>query len=196
MDVLKYMENPVYEIEDKERDVELKGFIADCVDVERIKSYCKECPRYCKVWSCPEHDFDPFLYWKLFSGLRIYFRKLILPEELTCLSLSKEEQAKIIDAIFFKERKHFNDQLRALETPESISLHVGHCDVCGKENCARRIGKPCRFPKKKRYSMESLGADVMIVSEKYFGEKLQWTTPDKLPEFFSLVGGILQMSVN
>ena len=192
MDIRNYCDSPVYRVEEYETEAELAEFIGECVDVPRIRGYCMQCPRYCKVWSCPEHDFDPLLYWKLFSSLTLYLRKLILPKELTDMTLTREEQAMVVDAVFFRERKSFAGKLRALETDKSIPLHVGHCDLCGVDDCARKDGLPCRHPKLKRFSMESLGADVTKAAEKYFGETLQWNAPGKLPEYFMLVGGLLK----
>ncbi len=185
--------NLSYTTEDYRKDVDLKDFIKNCVDVERIKNFCKSCPRYCKVWSCPEHSFDPLLYWKTFSSFTLILRKIILPPELTGRVFTPEEQAYIYEKVFFAERKNFSNMLRGEETDKSISLHVGGCDLCGEANCARREGKPCRFPKKRRYSIESLGGDVVKTSELYFNMPLLWPKDGRLPEYLMLVGGLLYL---
>ena len=190
---MNLLENLSYDTMDFHKTLEVADFVKNCVDVERVKGYCKTCPNYCKVWSCPEHDFNPLLYWSLFHEMELYGRKIILAENLTERTFSSEEQLEILNQIFFKERKHFLDMLRGLETEKSISLHVGYCDLCGKDNCARKEGKPCRFPKKKRFSVESLGGDVVKAAELYFNIPLCWVSNGRLPEYFMLVGALLKI---
>ncbi len=183
----------LYTTEDFRREVKVKDFIDRFIDVPRIKGYCRNCPRYCKVWSCPEHEFDPMLYWKIFDTFDIICRRINMPAELTDKTYSPEELEKVIDQVFFAERKNFASMLRGMEEEYSISLHAGFCDVCGKENCARREGKPCRFPKKRRYSVESLGGDVVKIADELFGIPLDWPGNGRLPKYFMLVGGLLKM---
>ena len=112
---------------------------------------------------------------------------------LTEKELSPKEQAEIIQETFFAERKRFLNTLREMETERSISLHVGCCDLCGIGNCARISGKPCRHPKEKRFSMESLGADAIKAADRYFGVPLCWPEKGRLPAYFMLVCGMLRM---
>ena len=64
----------------------------------------------------------------------------------------------------------------------------------GAASCAsdaRRDEEPCRFPKKLRYSLESLGANVGALAADKLGAPLQWGTKDAPPEYFVLVGAVL-----
>ncbi len=185
------MDKPEYTIKDYVTEVDPAEFIRDCVDIPRIKGYCEACPNYCRFWSCPEHAFDPLLYWKLFSGITLYGRQIFPARELTEKIMTPAEQAEAIDRIFFKERKAFSVFLREKESELSISLHVGHCDLCGDDNCARVLGLPCRHPKDKRYSVESLGGDVIKAADKYFHIPLCWPKDGRLPDYFMLVGAVL-----
>ena len=182
-----------YTAEDIRKTADLEGFIKNYIDPPRINGYCRTCPKYCKVWSCPEHDFDPVQYWKVFSTLELWCRKITLDSFLTDKTWTPEELTRLIEVIFFGERKEMGKTLRSLETERSISLSAGHCDICGADNCARREGKPCRFPKERRYSIESLGGDVTKITEELFGLPLEWPGNGKLPKYFLLVGGILAM---
>ena len=75
------------------------------------------------------------------------------------------------------------------EAPGSLALFAGKCDLCPV--CARTEGKPCRMPERMRYSIEALGGDCSGALEKYFGETLQWSAGQRLPEQIILLGGLL-----
>ena len=74
--------------------------------------------------------------------------------------------------------------------PGSISLSAGSCHRC-KNGCTRTQEKPCRFPEKMRYSIESLGGNVGLTIEKLMGIKLEWIEEGKLSHHFVLVCGLL-----
>ena len=80
---------------------------------------------------------------------------------------------------------------REKEFPESVSLSAGSCDLCKEEGCTRKDGKPCRYPDKLRYSIESLGGDVGRTVSKLMGYELEWVEEGKVPSYYVLVGGLL-----
>ena len=47
------------------------------------------------------------------------------------------------------------------------------------------------MPDRMRYSIEALGGDCGGALEKYFGETLQWSAGQRLPEQIILLGGLL-----
>lgn len=73
----------------------------------------------------------------------------------------------------------------------SVSLSSGACLQCKTAECARISGKPCRFPDKMRYSIESLGGNVGKSVTKYLHQELLWVEEGKLPEYFMLIYGLL-----
>lgn len=42
-----------YSVEALEREMPVKTFLRDCVDVERFLGDCQACENYAKRWSCP-----------------------------------------------------------------------------------------------------------------------------------------------
>lgn len=58
----------------------------------------------------------------------------------------------------------------------------GVCDLC--DECAAKIDEPCRFPEKKRYSMEGSGMDIVSMSRK---ENMTYNGGDKKVGFFMIV---------
>ena len=73
--------------------------------------------------------------------------------------------------------------------PGSLALFPGRCDWCPV--CARIEGKPCRMPDRMRCSIEALGADCGGIMERFFGQKLQWASGNRLPEQMILLGRLL-----
>ncbi len=89
------------------------------------------------------------------------------------------------------ERKAFDRYLRKLEEETGgTALNAGSCILC-PEGCTRPEGKPCRFPDKRRYSLESLGADITATIGDLLGIELKWDREGKLPEYYTLVAGLL-----
>ena len=53
-------------------------------------------------------------------------------------------------------------------------------------------GKPCVHPDEMRYSIESLGGDVVKTAAELLGTEIKWAASGELPEYFLLVGGLLE----
>ena len=53
--------NFMYTTEHFEKEVRIDEYLKNYVNVEEFIQYCRECPNYGNVWSCPPYDFDPFI---------------------------------------------------------------------------------------------------------------------------------------
>ena len=93
-----------------------------------------------------------------------------------------EVKEKITAELFEMENTH----------PGSVSLSAGSCSICGKGNCTRPSGKPCRYPDKMRYSIESIGGNVGKTVHDLLGIQLEWIEEGKVPSYFVLVCGLLE----
>lgn len=171
-------------IETYEQTISVEEYIQGYVCVEEFLDMCKACENYDQKWSCPSYDFDPVEdYWKKFQSLDVVGKKMILDEEdkENWQTLMAEVKADLTKELYARE------QLR----PGSQSLSAGSCQICGENNCAKKIGEPCRFPDKLRYSIESLGGNVGLTCSKLLGIRLQWIEEGQVPDYFVLVGGLL-----
>lgn len=171
-------------IETYEKIIDVPAYIKGYVNVEEFLECCKVCQNYEKKWSCPPYDFDPVEdYWKKFDKLHVIGKKMILTEEdkNNWENLMAEVKKELTETLFLEEEKH----------PGSRSLSAGSCRICGEENCNKPLGKPCRFPDKMRYSIESLGGNVGLTASKLLGIELQWIEEGSIPDYFVLVGGLL-----
>lgn len=175
----------MYTIEKHQRDISVKEYVRDYVNVAEFLEYCKACPNYNSVWSCPPYDFDPEDFWNEFSELHVVARKIIFAPET-----SVEEGTRILAEV----KAQMGEELYAMEKeyPGSVSLSAGSCSMCSEEGCSRPEGAPCRRPCDMRYSIESIGGNVGLTVSKLMGIQLEWVQEGKLPSHFVLVGGLLK----
>lgn len=175
-----------YEVEKLDKEISVKEYIEGYVNVEEFLEYCKACPNYEKIWSCPPYDFDPVEdYWKKYNMLEIYGYKIKFKPDVTVKEserILERVKATVSRDLFKKEA----------EIPGSVSLSAGNCTVCGHGNCSRPEGKPCRFARDMRYSIESLGGNVGKTVHDFLGCDLEWVEEGKVPSHYILVGGLLK----
>ncbi len=173
-------------IETYTNTIDIETYIRDYVDVEEFLEYCKACSAYNKKWSCPEFDFDPLDYWRKFSTLKVIGKKIYLKEDENVtrgnvFDYLDEIKLALTDELYEAEKK----------IPRSVALSAGSCHYCGKDNCEKKYGRPCKYPDKLRYSIEALGGNVGLTTRKLLGINLCWIEDDALPEYYVLVGGLL-----
>lgn len=193
---MKIVENENYIIDVYECELPVKNFVEKYVKPDVFIEFCKECSSYGKIWSCPPYNFDVKDYWLAhemvrFIAYKIQYKK---PEEVT--SYEYLAQAKGI----------LQDYLKKLESevPGSALLSAGSCTLCAPDTpgadfrvgcpddwCQRLLGKPCIRPNDIRYSVESLGGDVVATLKDLLDLEIKWSDGDKLPEYHILLGGLL-----
>lgn len=162
--------------------VSLADYVPQCVDVPKFLAYCRDCPSYGTRWSCPPHDFDPMDIWGRYEALSLVVL-VITPDP----GATREEAM----AALVREKNDLLENLLTLETKMSgsLALSAGSCQLC--RFCARKHGVPCYQPHRMRPSIEALGGDVGKTLERYLGKTIRWTRPDEVPEYLTLVGGLL-----
>ena len=185
-------ENPgranALDINEKKRlGATLKEFRETLVDVPRFLGYCRDCPNCGQFWSCPPFEFDPMTLWMRYGAIRLYARKLVFTKGRLFPGERRAFEAQELPKIKADMSRELLD--REAATPGSQALFPGRCEWCA--SCARTEGKPCRMPERMRYSIESLGGDCGGTLERYFGEKLQWASGNRLPEQLIFLGGLL-----
>lgn len=150
-----------------------------------IRGYCKNCPNFQKVWSCPPYDFSEEEYihnYKFayiigaklnYSDIREYVDKLI------CNSM---DNIHISTDIYYKLREIVDKNMFSMENlyNDSKILLGGKCTLCNE--CAREKNSPCLHKDKLRYSLESLGFEVSSITENILKDKIIFTG-DSLPPY-------------
>ena len=164
--------------------------LADIFFDPKVQTYCVnpnfKCPSYEHSWACPPEA--PYLeeevskYQKFFLA---YF-KFNLSEYVQELKAKypKKSEANIKNAFFITnplrdklEQEIFEfikDNRNKCE--KKLILWDGFCRVCFNKKdrgCTYDSGDPCRYPEKKRYSMEAVGIDV-TQTVKRLNIDLEW----------------------
>ena len=167
-----------------EKDIAVSDFIPKYVDVEKFLGFCKQCPFYAKSWSCQPYDFDPMDVWHSYKTLKVIacqFEPKPGMDKDACLKYLTEVKNDLLEYTYALEKKY----------PGSRALAAGVCQWCEPRTCARATGEPCRYPHLMRYSIESLGGDVVGVINELMGLQLKWTDDETPPEYFIMCGGLL-----
>jgi len=142
--------------------------------------WCKNgshCPNYGNNWSCPPES--PYMEKKLMRYDQFFL--LIFEFDISHLPVTKVKKVP--------NPRHYNGSIRKglanlidefilnnIRTEDFLVLAGGGCRICKNKRyggCAREVGKPCRFPDRMHYSMESVGIDVDETLRK-IGIELQW----------------------
>lgn len=183
----------MYKIVEYSANIDVKSYLNYYVDIPTFLACCKQCSNYNQIWSCPPYEFDVESYWKNYDQLHLYGRQIIFDEDTRFRTYTEDEMNQLLEAVLSKEKQILTEQLYSLENanPGSISLSAGSCQLCGKNNCSKKQNKPCLFPDKMRYSIESLGGNVGKTISDLFHIELEWMEEGKLPRHFVLVSGLL-----
>ncbi len=172
--------------------IDIGTLIESYTEADMFENCCKECPNYGKIYACPPYGFDRMDFLRQFSQLELVALQLIFDRKLAGKIYSKQEIKLIYDNILAPERRAFDAALLDAEKSSGgTALYAGSCTLCGKKECARVKNQPCLNPDKMRYSIESLGGNVVTLARDYLGVEILWVKDGKLPEYLLQVGGIL-----
>jgi predicted metal-binding protein len=142
------------------------------------------CPNYEKKWSCPPFApayLDFAVRWK-------YLYIWLIQIKMNQFAYIKSDYLKIkVANNILKSRA--DKYLREIALKYGKYISTGSCRLC--RPCKRKIGQPCANPETKTYSYEAMGIDVGALVERYFTNKLLWYKRGQLPEYTSIVCGIL-----
>lgn len=160
-------------------------------DIEKFEGFCKQCRNYGKLWSCPPYNFSIEEYVDRYKYVYIVGVKIVFDEDTLSSINTKEKISSYTNkTLHFMKNKIMNEMLKLEKLyPNSTSLSAGGCNLC--ENCSKLKNVQCVHPDLMRYSLESLGFDVGGVSSKLLNFELKWATETRLPDYFSLIAGIM-----
>lgn len=180
----------MYTITTFQNDLPLKDFISRYQNIEKYLAYCRECPNYNSVWSCPELAFPVADFLGKYSHICLVAVKIDLAKETIDSADTPEKIKQITKDILWKEKGILSKKLLTAEKhfPGSTSLTAGGCTLCAV--CSRKNGQPCRQPGKMRYSLDSFGFDLSAITHDLLGYDIQWCH-GRLPDYYTLVHALL-----
>jgi predicted metal-binding protein len=153
------------------------------IDCDEHKVGCKACKKYGMNLACP--PYSPY-FREYVKGMRtakvICFR--IPLEQFSQISTEERYRTafKIVRGLLTVELLRYRKE-------GNLVAGSGTCLAC--EQCAIESGRTkCKHPSKRIYSLESLGINVVSLTERAFGFKLEWSGCDSFADFVSAVGAV------
>lgn len=162
-------------------------------DVERFLGFCQSCRQYEKCWACPPFDFSPDEFMDAYTHAYIIGTRILPSQEQIAKCTDAEKSKAGMSDMIYKVRRKLDAGLLAVEREVrgSRAFYAGTCHLCAEGTCTRITGNPCRFPMKVRYSLEAFGFDMGKTTQELLGIELKWSVDGKLPEYLTLVSGLL-----
>lgn len=173
--------------------------LSDIIFDPKVQTYCVnpnfKCPSYGHSWTCPPEA--PYLEEEVSNYQKFFlvYVKFSVIEYIQDIKAKhpKRSEKTIKNAFFMKnllrdklEREIFNFIEKYQSSFEKrLILWDGFCRVCYNENdkgCTYDSGDPCRYPEKKRYSMEAVGIDV-TQTVKNLNLNIEWPPNDNVFRF-------------
>ena len=182
--------NMGYRVRYRTNAIEMPRFRQSYQDREKFMAFCRECPRYDALWSCPPLSLDADKFLDAYGWVHLLCVRIDLEDK----TIREADTAEKIRAtgwdIVSTVKLDVEERLRRLETeiPDSLSLSSGGCNLC--ENCTRKTGAPCRQPDKMRYSLDAFGFDLTAITRDLFQIEILWCR-DRLPQYFTLIHALL-----
>lgn len=155
---------------------------------ETFDSLCQNgCSNYKTKWSCP--PFAPC--YSSFVSQYKWLLLVVLSTEMNQFSYIKNDYLKIKAAnTILKSR--VDKALRSYISDDCFYISTGSCRLC--KPCKCKMNQPCAHPEKMSYSFEALGINVSMMISDIFDFELQWYKKKSLPQYTSVVAGLLYNS--
>lgn len=154
-------------------------------DKDKCNYLCKiGCPNFKRKWSCPPNAPSYIEFAKEFNYLTV----IILSTQLRQFSYIENDYLKIKAAnVILKSR--IDKALRQIISKDLKYISTGSCRLC--KSCNYKKGLPCKHPDIMTYSYEALGVNVQDMVHDVFDYQLLWYKKGYLPEYTSVVTGVL-----
>jgi predicted metal-binding protein len=177
----------------------LKVKAQDIIFDPKVQTYCVspsfKCPSYGHSWACPPEapyleetvaKFKEFylIYYRFNLADYVKAEKAKNPEESETKIKSKLYTNSLLRNKLENEIHEFLDQYQD-PFVERLILGDGYCRICSNKTdkgCTYDSGKPCRYPEKRKYSMEAVGIDVTKTVLK-LNLDIEWPPKDHIYRF-------------
>ena len=176
-----------YSVTTKEVTLAADEFIRRYRDVERIGTYCQQCPTYGKSWGCPPFDFDPCTVSDGYKVVKLMGTTIEFDEETRAECKTADQSARVGREAMGEVWKTLLPRLYEMEREVPGSrCFTFRCFLC-PEGCSRPLGQPCRHPDRLRHSLESVGFDIVAMTRDLLGIELEWSTDGSLSKHITLI---------
>jgi len=181
----KNADSSLYKIEFKTNIITVGQLVDHYCRPEKFLEFCKDCPEYGAVWSCPPLDFDPRKYLYGYHYAAIIGTKISYEPNFILESKTSPEAGK---ALYNELSLKLHNALLEAETFDSKAVAPGSCRLC--QPCERVFGRKCKYPDKMRYSFDAFGMGLGGISMFLLGTELLWEK-EGLPEYHMPISAFL-----
>lgn len=153
-------------------------------DKELFLRMCQNgCKNFNNKYSCP--PFSPS-FEKVTVGCKNMLVIMLKMDTSQADKYNEYHRLRIGNAIL---KSRIEKIMRNLETRTGGKyIGTGSCGLC--RPCQKKLNKPCKYPDRMRYSLESLGVDCNNLAKKLFGKELFWFRNGKAPTYTSVICGL------
>jgi len=153
------------------------------VNKRLFEDMCKRgCPNYNKKYSCPPFSPEFKAFVKNYDALLVLLFAIEL-NQFNTFDYNDYHKVRISNAVM---KPKIEKVMRNLESRyDSFFLGTGSCRLC--KPCQLKTRKPCKYPDKRRYSLEALGVDCDFLSKKLFELPLLWYKEKMAPPYTCVI---------
>lgn len=144
----------------------------------------KGCPNYNKKWSCPPLSPSYSKFISKYENIMV----IVISTKLDQFSYIKNDYLKVKAANTIMKSR-IDKALRSFISDDCYYISTGSCRMC--RPCKRKLNQPCAHPDIMTYSFEALGINVSEMVSDLFDFELKWYKKKALPEYTSVVAGLI-----
>ncbi|RAP51276.1 MAG: hypothetical protein BZ138_05580 [Methanosphaera sp. rholeuAM270] len=179
-----------YTIERFEKDTLLKTIREKYVDFTKTELSCRKCRCHSNNWTCPPFDSNQTDIWSQYENIKLILLKFNFTEKIRKKQFTPEELMEYAFNLHHGEKTIIEPELKELE--KELNGHYLTCGPCVNcQQCQRLLNNRCIMPEKRKYAMESLGANIIDITKDYFNIDMQWIKENKLPEYIIMMVSVL-----
>ena len=163
----------------------------ECIKYENrsiFSKLCKDgCKNYDRKWCCPPHS--PGFSTLAQPWEKLYVVFLHIPMDGFSDVKNSYLRVKAANSMLKSRADKF---VRIVSKNNGRAISTGSCRLC--KPCHFQKGEPCAHPRLMAYSFEALGINVNAMVTDLFTVPLQWYKTGVMPEYTSVVCGVLTNS--
>lgn len=144
----------------------------------------KGCPNYNKKWSCPPLSPSYSKFISKYENIMV----IVISTKLDQFSYIKNDYLKVKAANTIMKSR-IDKALRSFISDDCYYISTGSCRMC--RPCKRKLNQPCAHQDIMTYSFEALGINVSEMVSDLFDFELKWYKKKALPEYTSVVAGLI-----
>lgn len=179
-----------FTVERFECDASLDEIRENFIIPNKTNEACTHCRCYDNNWCCPPFTENQSSIWNDYENIKLILVKMNFTDEARRREFTSDSLMDYAFDFHHGQKMLIEPELERLEEKlNGYYLTSGPCVNCNE--CQRMTGNSCVMPDKRKYAMESLGADVIGIAKKYFDLDLKWIKGNVLPEYIIMMVSVL-----